>query len=542
MNMQRRTFLQTLAGGAIAAGLQPSARAAARRPNILLILADDMGFSDIGCYGSEIATPNLDRLAQRGMRFTQFYNNARCCPSRAALMTGLYSHETGIGLMTGDQGLPGYRGDLNRQCVTIAEALEPAGYHRLMCGKWHLTPAGGAHANDKHNWPLQRGFERYFGTITGAGSYFDPITLTRDNEPIQADRKNFYYTDAIADNAVRYIDEYAGTSDPFFLYCAFTAPHWPLHALPEDIEKYKDRYQEGWDALRAERHQRQIKMGIVDTKWPITPRDPRVPAWKDAPNKEWEERRMTVYAAQVDRLDQNIGKLLRMLQHKGIEDNTLIFFLSDNGACAENVTSGWKNDFISRVTRDGHPVRAGNDLAAMPGSEDTFESYGLPWANASNTPFRLYKHWMHEGGISTPLIVHWPAEIGHPGKITHQPGHIIDVMATCMDVVGAQYPKEHAGNAIKPAEGQSLLPALHGRHWDRLLFWEHEGNRAVRQGKWKLVNRFRRDWELYDMEADRTEMHDFAAEQPEKVKKLAALWEAWAKRCNVIPSKRMPGD
>jgi arylsulfatase len=532
--MLRREFLSTLAGAAL------SPAADTKRPNIVLIMADDMGFSDLGCYGSEIATPNLDSLAKNGLRFRQFYNTARCCPTRAALMTGLYSHQSGVGHMVSDYGQPGYRGDLNKNCVTIAEVMKPAGYRTAMAGKWHVTPIQrGSQTPDKHNWPLQRGFEKFFGTIHGAGSYYDPVSLTRDNTPIQADRKNFYYTDAIADNAVRFIGEFAGKPEPFFMYVAFTSPHWPLHALPEDIARYKDRYKGGWDKLREERHKRMVEMGIVSGKWPLTPRDSHVPAWDDEKNKEWQASRMAVFAAQIDRMDQNIGKIVRKLRETGQEQNTLILFLADNGGCAEEFAAAGvqNNPSIPDKTRDGRPVRNGNNPQIAPGAEDTYQSYGMPWANASNTPFRLYKHWVHEGGISTPLIAHWPGKVAQPGSMTDQPGHLIDIMATCADAGKAQYPKTYQGNRITPLEGLSLLPVLQGqqRKGHSEIFWEHEGNRAVRQGKWKLVSRYPDGWELYDLETDRTEMRNLAEEQPAKVKELIAKYDAWAARANVIP-------
>ena len=504
------------------------------KPNIILIMNDDMGFSDLGCYGSEIATPHLDRLAAGGVRFTQFYNTARCCPTRASLLTGLYPHQTGVGHMMGDYGQPGYRGDLNRQCVTIAEALRPAGYHTLMTGKWHVTPAG---SRSKYNWPLQRGFERFYGTIHGAGSYYDPVSLTHGNTPVQPVSRNYYYTDAISDNAVRYIDEYGRRREPFFLYVAYTAPHWPLHALAEDIAKYKDTYQEGWDALRRERHRRLIEMGIVDGKWPLTPRDPRVPPWKDAKNKEWQARRMAVYAAQIDRMDQGIGRILAKVGEIGAEENTLVLFLADNGGCAEETSGKWGGLHMTQKTRDGRPVRRGNDPSVLPGPEDTYQSYGVPWANASNTPFRLYKHWVHEGGIATPLIVCWPAVIKERGALTHQPGHLIDVMATCLEVIGAEYPGTCQGRAITPLEGKSLLPIFQGkqRKGHEAIYWEHEGNRAMRKGKWKLVSRHPGKWELYDLESDRTEMNNLAEKHPDRIRELAAVYERWAKRCNVLP-------
>lgn len=537
--MNRRTFLQTAAGGWLATG-GSTGQAAALKPNIIIILADDLGFSDIGCYGSEIATPNLDALARRGVRFTQFSNNARCCPTRAALLTGVYSHQAGIGHMTEDHAAPGYRGDLNRNCLTIAEALRPAGYRTLMAGKWHVTWDQPDHSTDKHNWPLQRGFDEYYGTITGAGSYYDPVMLTEGNQPVQADHGSFYYTDAIGDRAVSYIDRHAGKQQPFFLYAAFTAPHWPLHALPEDIDKYKDRYKMGWDALRQERHRRQVEMGIVDKRWPLTARDKDVPAWSAAPNKEWQARRMAVYAAQVDRLDQNTGKMLRKLKEKGIEENTLVLFLADNGGCAEEIGPRWNQQFIPKATRDGRPYQRGNDPRVMPGEEGTYQSYGLPWANASNTPFRLYKHWIHEGGISTPLIASWPKVIRKQGGLTRQRGHIMDLMATCVDIGGAAYPSEREGNPVHELAGTSLRPVLQGRtRRQPVVFWEHEGNRAVRQEKWKLVSRYPGGWELYDLESDRTEQTDLSAKHAGRVREMAALWERWAARVGVKPWKEI---
>lgn len=534
--MNRRHFLQTVttapaawAGGALAA-------AAAKRPNIVVILADDMGFSDIGCYGGEIDTPNLNRLAKGGIRFTQFYNTARCCPTRSSLLTGLYPHQTGMGHMvnTGRKDLPGYTGDLSRSSVTIAEVMKAAGYRTYMSGKWHVTPV----TESKHNWPRQRGFDRFFGTIHGAGSFYDPATLVRENEMIQPDRPDFFYTDAIAENACSFIDSNVRGQDPFFLYCAFTSPHWPLHAIEKDIAKYKGRYRDGWDALRVERHRRMIDSGVVDNRWKLTTRDPRVPAWASTPSKEWQQRRMEVYAAQIDRMDQSIGRILAKIREAGAEENTLILFLSDNGGCAEEMASrGPLPLHIPAKTRDGRPVVRGNDPKIMAGPEDTYQSYGIGWANASNTPFRLYKHWVHEGGIATPLIAHWPAAIRKRGGFSHQPGHLIDIMATCCEAGGATYPAEYQGTPIQPPEGRSLLPILRGgkRPDHPEIYWEHEGNRAVRQGKWKLVSRHPGNWELFDLEADRTETEDLVVKNSAKAQELAAKWNAWATRCHVVP-------
>lgn len=529
--MKRRHFLSGLGAAALGA---PEAPAAPRAPNILLILADDLGFSDIGCYGGEIETPNLDRLAQRGVRFTQFYNTARCCPTRASLLTGLYAHQAGVGHMvdTGRPEYPAYRGDLAPNCVTIAEALRAAGYRTRMCGKWHVTPV----SDSKHNWPLQRGFERFYGTIHGAGSFYDPVTLTRDNQPAEPETPDYYYTDALAANAVRYIEELAGSPQPFFLYLAFTAPHWPLHALEADIARYAERYCDGWDALRLERHRRMIALGLLDKRWPLTPRAPEAPPWNEAPHKDWQRRRMAVYAAMVHSMDRAIGRVIQALKRTQAFENTLIFFLADNGGCAEELRPGAKALHIPERTRDGRPVRAGNLPNHVPGPEDTYQSYGLAWANVSNTPFRLYKHWVHEGGIATPLIAHWPRGIARAGALVHQPAHIIDILPTCLDVAGAGYPATRQGVPVQPPEGTSLMPLIAGKRApQRWLCWEHEGNRAVRQGRWKLVSRYPERWELYDLEADRTELNDLSSRHPDRVREMAAFYERWAGRCGVEP-------
>lgn len=539
--MNRRQFLQAATGAAVAGA---AAQAAASRPNIVLIMADDMGFSDIGPYGGEIATPTLDTLAKNGLRFSQFYNTARCCPTRATLMTGLYAHQAGIGHMMEDYKRPGYRGDLNRTSVTIAEVLRTAGYGTAMCGKWHVTPQ----TADNHNWPLQRGFQKFFGTIAGGGSFYDPLSLTDDNTPIKADRKNFYYTDAIGDNAVKYIDAMTGAGTPLFLYVAFTAPHWPMHAPEETVQKYKDRYKAGWDALRAERHARQRKLGIVKSSWEISPRPEDAPKWEEEKHKDWQARRMAVYAAMVDRLDQAVGRIVAKLKEKNQLDNTLILFLADNGGCAESMgplpaNPNPNTSIRPKVTRDGREVKHGNNPEVMPGPEDTYQSYGPEWAHASNTPFRLYKHWVHEGGISSPLIVHWPKVVKAKNSITDQPGHLIDIMATCADVAGAKYPEQFAGNPITPIEGKSLLPVFEGkkRPGHEAIFWEHEGNQAIRMGDWKLVKRHGEAWELYNIASDRTELNNLAAAQPRRVAEMSAKWEAWAKRSNVLPWRSWVG-
>jgi len=503
---------------------EPAARQSkSAKPNIVLIMADDMGYSDIGCYGGEIHTPNLDRLAAGGLRFTQFYNGARCCPTRASLLTGLYAHQAGIGHMVGNRGYRAYQGYLNEECVTIAEALKGAGYRTLMSGKWHV-------GEERPHWPTDRGFDRYFGLISGAANFFDPIKtkakgvrrkMALDDQPHEPPKEGFYMTDAFSDHAVEFIDQYGRDEKPFFLYLPFTAPHWPLHAWPEDIAKYKGKYRKGWDRLRQERYDRMVEMGIISDKWKMTPRDAKTWPWSEEKDKDLLDLKMAIYAAQIERMDYGIGRVLKKIEELGERDNTLVMFLADNGGCAEGGPVGFDN------RKNGLP----------PGGVDSYMSYGLSWANASNTPFRRYKHWVHEGGIATPFIASWPAVIKSAGAITKEVGHIIDVMATCLDAAGAAYPKNHKGHAVTPLEGKSLVPIF--RDGQRLghdaLFWEHEGHRAVRQGKWKLVSVHSRPWELYDLVADRTELNDLARTHPDRVETLKALYQDWAKRCSVQP-------
>jgi arylsulfatase A-like enzyme len=519
-----------------------------RRPNIVLILNDDMGYSDIGCYGGEIETPNLDGLAQKGLRFSQFYNTARCSPSRASLLTGLHPHQTGIGILTYDSGPEGYAGNLNQKCATIAEVLKPGGYRSYLSGKWHVS------SNLKQptdSWPVQRGFDEFYGTIIGAGSFYDPNTLTRGNENAEheARREGFFYTDAISDEAARMIrDHNAKHADqPFFQYVAYTAPHWPLHAHEEDIAKYKGRFDAGWDQLREQRLQRLVQSGILDQQWQLTGRDPSQPEWTAAEHHAWLLRCMEVYAAQIDRMDQGIGRILDALRETGQMEDTLVIFLADNGACAEDIPEGVSIDelvnklMIAREhTRSGAKVHIGNNTSIMPGPEDTYQSYGTAWANLSNTPFRLYKHWIHEGGISTPLILHWPNGIAQQGEVRHTPGYLPDIMATIVDVTGVPYPGDIAGRSILPLEGHSLQASFAQDQGDRPpMFWEHEGNAAVRVGRWKLVREYPKEWELYDMQADRTETTNLAAQHPARVQDMKAQYEAWAARCGVLPREKV---
>ena len=516
------------------------------RPNIILILVDDMGFSDIGCFGSEIATPNLDALAANGLRMSQWYNNPRCCPSRASIMTGLYSHQVGFGMMADDAGhypYPSYRGDLSAQCVTVPEVLKTAGYNTAMAGKWHLAAVEGKIADPKHNWPMQRGFDRYYGTIIGAGSYYNPNYLVRDNDRIDVPKDpNYYYTDAIAENASGYVAELAKKDAPFFLYCAFTAPHWPLQAPEEMVSKYAGRYAGGWDELRAARNRKQVQMGLLRAEWKVSARDPRVPAWENAQDKAWEQRRMAVYAAMIERMDAGVGRIVKALEATGKAENTLIVFMSDNGGNSEelgpNHPANWKRpNYIPYTTKvGGEDVVAGNRPDVMPGPEDTYQSVGIPWGNVANTPFRLYKHYTQEGGISSPFIAHWPRGIASKGAITESWGHETDLMATFLAVSGAKYPAAVAAGPIPSFVGQSLTPLFAGGTRNRkACYWEHEGNKAVRDGKWKAVCRFPIAWELYDLDADRTELNDLAKSEPDRLANMIHMWQDWERMVGAQP-------
>ena len=527
------------------------------KPNIVLILNDDMGFSDLGCYGGELDTPNLDRLAAGGLRFTQFYNTARCCPSRASLLTGLHPHQTGIGGMVNTRGGPeGYEGTINNRCVTIAEVLRTAGYAASMSGKWHLS---GDHQVENNSWPVSRGFDRYYGIITGAADYYAPRTLMRDHENVEHEAEedeDFYFTDAISENAVDQIHRHFRSSSdkPLFQYVAYTAPHWPLHAREEDIARYKGRFERGWDILREERVERLLGGGLISPDWELSPRDSEQPSWAEVPEKEWYQRRMEVYAAQIDVMDKGIGRITAALEEHGQLDNTLIMFLADNGGAAEEVSldwldQGWMQELciIRKKAKNGSPVRFGNTPDISPGGEDTYTSYGVPWANLSNTPFRRYKGWIHEGGIATPFIAHWPRGITVPsGSLHHSSWQLPDVMASVVEVAGESYPTEHKGNEIQRLEGHSFAGAFTNLDVkrDAPLFWEHEGKAGVRVGSWKLVRDFTLNntlpmedpavWELYDLNRDRTELRDLSGAMPERVRGMLDAYLEWAKRCHVL--------
>lgn len=513
-----------------------------QKPNVILILVDDMGFADLGITGSEIKTPNLDALANNGALLTSMYNCARCCPTRASLLTGLYPHNAGIGHMGVDLGTPAYQGFLRNDSATIAEHLRASGYRTLMSGKWHV--AGDFNPRDTDSWrvgdfdhptPRQRGFDRFYGTLDGATHFFHPHYILEDDDKVEVSPDSFYYTDAITDKAIDMIGGSVDEDKPFFLYLAHTAPHWPLHALPEDIARYDGVYDCGWDKIRTARHEEMNAKGLFHTNWEISPRDSEVMPWQQVEHKHWEAAKMATYAAMVDRMDQSVGRLVTALKRLGQFDNTLILFLSDNGGCAEFMAEdGWAQSFPDH-TLDGRKITMGNIPNLMPGGDETYQSYDKPWANVSNAPFRLYKHFVHEGGISTPLIAHWPDGIKTP-SIAQEPCHVTDILPTILEVTGSNYLKELSGHEIQPAQGESLIPLIKGCDWKREqpIYFEHEGNCAIRFGNFKLVRQFDHDWELYDMHVDRTELNNLTGKNSPLEKDLLQQYSSWAQRTGVL--------
>jgi arylsulfatase A-like enzyme len=504
--------------------------APAPRPNIILIMVDDLGYSDIGAYGSEIKTPNLDQLASEGIRFREFYNNSICAPTRASLITGQYPHKAGVGYFNVNLGLPAYQGYLNKESLTFAEVLRNAGYSTLMSGKWHV-------GNDSLAWPNQRGFDRFYGFINGASNYYDigkygqapPVELVENNRRINlpADK---YLTDEITDHALSYLEEQSKTPKPFFLYLAFNAPHWPLQAPEEDIAKYKGRYNIGWDSLRKERIQRQKTIGIANPDQSIAVRDNEVTPWDNVPfdEKQLWQTKMEIYAAMVDRVDQNIGKLREKLKALKKDDNTLIIFISDNGA-----QGGYAGSSPRKPQRNSGPA----------GTAGSYVYQDQPWAYVSNTPHSSYKNNMHEGGISAPFIAWFPKQI-KAGSIVKGTGHLIDLAPTFYDFAKATYPASNQGVATNSLPGKSLVPVLTGKteqvERGEPIFWERAGNRAVRKGNWKLVSTYPGyKWELYDLQKDRGETTDLAASRTEIVNELSADYFRWAEKTGVVDYEKI---
>jgi len=494
-------------------------------PNIIVILADDLGYSDLGCYGSEIQTPNIDMLASQGLRMTHMYNCSRSCPSRAALLTGLYPHKAGIGAMTDwtIDNTQGYKGYLTKHSVTIAQALKQNDYNTYISGKWHV-------GDNPENFPLQRGFDRFFGIVIGACSYFNPrpyrifskVGVYNDSS-VYKTPNDFYMTQAITDNALQYLNMQKNSQNPFFLYMAYTAPHWPLHALPEDIELFRGKYMVGWDSIRERRYRKQEELGILAKNYQLSPKyNKHIPMWDTLSYKDkvYYDLKMATYAAMIFRMDKGIGKLVEKLKEIGEYDNTLIIFLSDNGGCSEMMN--WQKMNMDLV-----------------GTDASFDSYDYAGANVSNTPYRMFKHWLHEGGISTPFIAWYPAVI-KANTIRTDIAHITDVMPTILHITKIKYPKTYENNTLYSLPGKSLLPVFEGKLFkgQKFLAWEHFGARALRYGEWKIVTLSDTDpWELYNMEDDPCELNNLASKLPKKITKLEKIYKNWATQNFVIPFK-----
>ena len=526
------------------------------RPNIILIMADDLGYSDIGCLGGEITTPNIDYLADNGLRFRQFYNTSRCCPTRASLLTGLYNHQAGIGEMTTDRNEPGYRGFISQNTITLAEVLKEAGYHTGMVGKWHVSntieqkdkEAQMRWLNHKEEHPLfsplnqyptSRGFEKYYGNIWGVVDFFDPFSLVNGTTPVANVPSNYYHTDAISDTAVSYIHEFSKEDKPFFIYVAETAPHWPLHALPEDIKKYENTYKVGWDAIRENRYKKMVSIGLIDSsKAPLSTRWQSDLKWENNPDKEWDARAMTVHAAMIDRMDQGIGRIIKALNEAGKLENTLIFFLSDNGASPEVAAQYGPGFDRPNETRNGQKISYPVKKDVLPGDETSFASIGPRWANVSNTPYQFAKAESYEGGIRTPLVAFWPEGItAKKGSFSNRIGHVMDFMATIVELSKAKYPSTYKGNAIKPLQGKSFAPAFVSKNTEghEAIFNEHFGAKYVRHEGWKLVAHPRESWHLYKIDDDETELNDLSKQHPDIVQMLDEMWQEWAKQNHVLP-------
>lgn len=527
-----------------------------KRPNILVILADDLGYSDIGCYGGEVKTPNLDRLAENGVRFTHFYNTSRSCPTRASLLTGLYPHQAGVGRMTFDDHKPGYRGTMTHNGVTIAEVLKENNYNTAWVGKWHVaeTPLRPdqrqwlAHQvkhdefAPKENYPINRGFQDCYGTIYGVVDYFDPFSLIHGEDPVESVPDNYYSTIALSDTAVAYVNKYAKSDKPFFMYLAYHSPHWPLHALPEDIKKYENRYRCGWQKIREERYNRQKKMKLFGDCDNFLSERQFNDSWENNPDKEWDAYAMAVHAAMIDRMDQGIGKVIDALEKNGQLDNTLILFMSDNGCSNEdcqNYPEG-ENDRPAE-TRDGRKIVYPRNKEVLPGPETSYASVGAKWANVANTPFRFWKAKTYEGGICTPMIAHWPKGIKLPkGSINTSYCHVIDIMATCLELSGSKYPSKYNGYDIQPYMGLSMKSIFDTGKLStkRDLYFEHFNEKALIDSEgWKIVQPAKNngDWELYNLNSDRSEMHNLADKYPDRVKEMLSRYDKWEKQCKVVP-------
>lgn len=555
--MQKRMYsslvMTTLASYAM--GAADGVEKKDNRPNILVVLVDDMGFSDLGCMGGEIQTPHIDGLAESGVRFNQFYNCGRSCPTRASLLTGLYPHKAGVGRMAKRTEFSGYEGSIKKEAATVAELLKDAGYNTGMVGKWHISATEEIPEHRewlanrlKHDpyvaldtYPTARGFQDFYGVVWGVVNYFNPFSMADGTTPVTDFPEDYYITHALTDTTVNYVRRYAGQDKPFFIYLAHTAPHWPLHALPEDIEKYKDTYKAGWEAIRNARYERMKKIGLFEGRDNYLSARQFKNIWEENPAQEWDARAMAVHAAMIDCVDQGIGKVLKALEETGELDNTLIFFMSDNGCSPEspqNMVPG--KDDRPDMLKDGSPVAYPKKKEVLPGAANTMTGIGEVWANVANTPFRYWKSKMYEGGICTPLIVRWGKGLKiKKNSIVSTPGHVVDIMATCLDAAGVSYPESYKGMKTPELDGQSLLPVLKkGERVNRALYFEHMGEKAIQTADgWKAVCPANsQKWELYNLNEDRTELNNVALENQGRLKRMSDDFEAWANRSLVYPA------
>ena len=516
------------------------------RPNIVLIVADDMGFSDAGSYGGEIETPSLDKLAADGIKFSQFYNTSRCSPSRASLLTGQYPHKVQMGHLAGKRfsGIDGYQGSLDPTAPTIAEFLSKAGYTNYMVGKWHLSDHGSQELDGKDisslsNTPLKRGFDQFYGTLLGGNNYFSPRYLFRNNEAVVVGREDYYYTDDLSQQAIEFVDTHRSSNPekPFFLYLAYTAPHWPIQAPEESVAKYRQIYSAGWDSIRSQRYSRLVELGLVNPTTPLSARPGNIDSWASVQNKKWQSERMAVHAAMVDHMDQGIGAIVNTIASTDPRRDTLIIFLSDNGASAESIPPVIPEQFKKQFTHvigkykpaSGEDMSIGNNPLIMPGDKTTLQTIGKAWANASNTPFREAKSQVFEGGIATPMIFSWIGKNRPRGTVNDTLGHIIDLAPTILDIAVIDA-------TDRSMDGISLIPILDGKPAQkRSLYFEHEGNRAVRNEDWKLVSNKGGPWELYDMTSDRTETTNIAQQHKHIAKQLEREYLDYANTSKVKP-------
>lgn len=522
------------------------------RPNIIIVMVDDMGYSDLGCYGGEINTPNLDALASSGMMMNNFYNDARCCPTRASLLTGQYQHKVGVGE---------FGTSLSKNCVTIAEALQQNGYSTAMVGKWHLSQATSLTDKAKHlkwvnreynpdtlyadldTYPAKRGFEKYYGVIWGVVNYFNPFSLVEGIKTVEDKLPADYYTThAFTDKAIDYVNDFKKDKAPFFMYLAYNAPHWPVQAPAETIKKYEKTYLGGWDSLRKARYDRMVEKKLIDKKaYPYIPEEANVLKWNAlSPSEQLNfSKRMATHAAMVDEVDKGVGKLVAQLKKNGQFEHTIIFFMSDNGASPELVkVPGY--DRPSALS-DGTPLQYGYPEYDKIGSAISYTGIGNGWANALNTPYRYWKAESYNGGAKTPMFMVGP---GISKGVSYSVGHVMDIMPTCLELSQTTYPKIYKGNKITAIDGHSLVPIMKGKEVENYknLFFEHEDGKALISDGYKLVALRKGEWALYNLAEDQTETLNIINQQPVIAREMIAKWKAWAKEIGLADTQRIKHD